>query len=274
VVLALALAWFAASGGRHDLDQKTVAFDQLPVPDPGRIASRGGSENPFDQMAAGGGSINIPTSPVGAAARGAESSAPHPVAQNNDPLANLVASAPTPDVPKFEDAVAARNRGDYEIALRLFRLLANQGDARAQFCLGAMYFGGEGVPQQDEAEAAKWFHLSAEQGELKAQAILGHMYMTGRGVPQDDGEAVKWLQKAADKGDAKAQDFLGDMYEDGHGVPRDYVRAHLWYSLSAAQGDQTGKFLQAEIVKHMTPGQIAEAQKLAREWKPTMQPRY
>jgi TPR repeat protein len=58
------------------------------------------------------------------------------------------------------------------------------------------------------------------------------------------------------------------MYEGGYGVPQDYVRAHMWCNLSAAHGFGAAKSCRAEVEKNMTPAQIAEAQKLAREWKP------
>ncbi len=44
----------------------------------------------------------------------------------------------------FEDALAARERGDYATALREFRVLAEQGDADAQYNLGLMYTRGRG----------------------------------------------------------------------------------------------------------------------------------
>jgi uncharacterized protein len=132
----------------------------------------------------------------------------------------------------YEDAAAASGRSDYATALRLFRPLADQGVASAQNDLGVMYSYGQGVPQ-DYAEALKWFRLAADQGSMVAQVNLGHMYANGEGVPQD------------------------------------YVRAHMWFNLSAAQGSH---LLAAEhrdsIAKRMTPAQIAEAQKLAREWQP------
>jgi TPR repeat protein len=58
------------------------------------------------------------------------------------------------------------------------------------------------------------------------------------------------------------------MYADGQGVPQDYVRAHMWFSLSAAQGGQVAAIERDSISKLITPAQIAEAQKLAREWRP------
>ncbi len=58
------------------------------------------------------------------------------------------------------------------------------------------------------------------------------------------------------------------MYHFGTGVPRDSVEAHKWYNLAAANGDRKGAAARDALAKEMTPAQIAEAQKLARDWKP------
>src|SRR5271156_6001153 len=84
----------------------------------------------------------------------------------------------------WEDAVAAHGRGDYATTLQLLRPLADQGLAKAQERLGALYYGGRGVPQ-DYAEAMKWFRLAAQQGNANALYALGLMYHDGQGVPQD-----------------------------------------------------------------------------------------
>ncbi len=94
-------------------------------------------------------------------------------------------------------------------------------------------------------------------------------------MKQDYAEAVKWYRKAADKGDAAAQLNLGIMYYHGRGVAQDYVEGHQWLNLAAS------RFLPSEaekrdraiknrdiVAKKMTLSQIAEAQRLAREWKP------
>ena len=66
---------------------------------------------------------------------------------------------------------------------------------------------------------------------------------------------------------------LGVIYAKGLGVPTDYVRAHMWFSLAAAQGEQrAAKTLIEMAERRMTPAQIDEAQKLARDWKPATQP--
>ena len=73
---------------------------------------------------------------------------------------------------------------------------------------------------------------------------------------------------AAEQGDANVQALLGGMYYGGDGVPQDRVLAHMWYNLAAAQGHAIAKELRDLMAKSMTSEQIAEAQRLAREWKP------
>jgi TPR repeat protein len=166
----------------------------------------------------------------------------------------------------LEDAEAAWSRHDYATAFRLFRLLADQGDATAQGNLGSMYAHGEGVTQSF-AEAAKWFRLAADQGNATAQYKLGCLY-DACGLTQDYAQAVRWYRRAADQGLAVAQFGLGTMYETGQGVPQDYVLAHMWFNLSAAQGNQAAALTRDDLANRMTRAQIVEAQKLAREWKP------
>ena len=170
----------------------------------------------------------------------------------------------------FEDALDACNTGDYATALRLWRPLAEQGHAYAQYMLGVMYERGEGAPQ-DYAEAVKWYRLAAEQDYANAQSDLGFMYDIGRGVPQDDVEAVKWYRRAAEQGHAAAQYNLGGMYSQGQGVPRDDVLSYMWLNLAASRfppGKDRDKAVEGRdaVAERMTPAQIAEAQKLARQW--------
>ena len=80
----------------------------------------------------------------------------------------------------LEDGSAAYDRGDYTTALRLWRPLAHQGDAPAQYKLGIMYAQGKGVPQ-DYAEAVIWYRLAAEQGLAPALRNLGVAYYKADG---------------------------------------------------------------------------------------------
>ncbi len=131
------------------------------------------------------------------------------------------------------------------------RKAAEQGYAKAQYNLGGMYDKGQGVPQ-DDAEAVKWYRKAAEQG---------------------DAEAGRWWRKAAEQGDATAQLSLGLMYGMGQGVPQDYVQAHMWFNLAVSKlppGEAHDRAVKNSDIaaKRMTPAEISEAQKLAREWRP------
>ena len=153
--------------------------------------------------------------------------------------------------------------------LDTLRQAAEQGDARAQFNLGFMYHEGKGVPQ-DAAEAVRWYRLAAEQGDAAAQFSLGLRYADGEGVPKDDAEAVRWFRMAAGQGHAEAQGALGAMYMNGQGVPQDDETAHVWLNVAASRstGEQRDKYVEARdaVAERMTRGQLAEAQRRAREW--------
>ncbi len=88
-------------------------------------------------------------------------------------------------------------------------------------------------------------------------------------MPQNFAQAVKWYRLAAEQGHAEAQAILGIMYAEGEGVPQDYVLAYKWLNLAAAEGDAawgSAAELRDIVASEMTPEQIAEAQRLAREW--------
>ena len=162
-------------------------------------------------------------------------------------------------------------KGDYEEAFRWFKAAAEQGFPGAQYYLGNMYSKGQGVPQ-DYKEAVRWYRQAAERRLAVSQFNLALMYDLGQGVPQDYKEAARWYSRAAEQGQADAQINLGFNYDYGRGVPQDYVRAHMWYNLAVSRS--TGKDRERavknrdRIATKMTAEQIAEAQRLAREWKP------
>src|SRR5208282_2519954 len=92
----------------------------------------------------------------------------------------------------LEDGADASNRGDYTTAIRLWRPLTDQGNAKAQTLIGLLYTGANGF-KKDYAEAAKWLRLAADQGDAGAEYPLGLLYNEGKGVPQDYVEAAKWF---------------------------------------------------------------------------------
>jgi len=167
----------------------------------------------------------------------------------------------------FQSGMNANDREDYSTALHEWRPLAEQGDALTQYNLGLLYRKGRGVPQ-DDVQARQWFAKAAAQGQAKAQFNLGTLYYNGEGVPKDYQQALRWLRLAADQGEALAQTKIGVMYDDGRGVRQDIVQAYKWYSLAATNGDKPASLLRDSLANQMTQAQIAEAQKLAQEWKP------
>jgi TPR repeat protein len=194
--------------------------------------------------------------------------------------ANQVVTEPAP-----VDAMAQTTLGDqyyggrgvpkdHAAAATWYGKAAEQGYAKAQINLAVMYKFGEGLPR-DYAKSANWFRKAADQGDATAQVNLGLLYEFGQGVAQDDATAATWYRKAADQGDARALAYLGSLYEAGRGVSQDYVEAYTLWSLAIARTPTWETELEAETVKNrdsvaakMTSGQIAQAQKLSRDWKP------
>jgi len=98
---------------------------------------------------------------------------------------------------------------------------------------------------------------------LAGPAVAGPLEEGVEAVVRGDyATALQLLRPLAEKGDPDAQINLGNMYFDGNGVPQDYVQAHKWFDLAGS------RLYRDTLAAKMTPAQIAEAQKLAREWKP------
>ena len=138
--------------------------------------------------------------------------------------------------PGFEDGLLAYHRGDHRVAMEIWRPLAEQGHAAAQYSLGLLYYRGEGVPPNPK-QAAKWYH------------------------------------KAADQGDPDAQLNLGLMYAQGDGLKQNYLTAYKWFSLAffhyPAGEYRDNAFRNREnVAAAMTADQIEKAERLVRRWKP------
>ena len=143
------------------------------------------------------------------------------------------------------------------------------------FCGSSVVFGDDfedgwdAYQRQDYKTAHRLFLPLAEQGDAHAQYNLGQMYRKGLGVPQDYKEAVKWYRLSAEQGDATSQFNLGTMYEVGQGVPQDYLLAHMWLNIAGSNGYEDAIKKRNILENKMTPQQIEEAQRMARNWKPT-----
>ena len=128
----------------------------------------------------------------------------------------------------FEEADAAYARSDYANALRIFRALAQEGDAIAQFNLGVMLD-------------------------------------FGQGAAPDPAQAVSWYRKAAAQGHGAAQFNLGGMYLEGLGVSKDLPRAYMWFTLSATAGVPGAARNRSAVGRMLDSGQVTHAQQLVRD---------
>lgn len=81
-----------------------------------------------------------------------------------------------------------------------------------------------------------------------------------------DVDALTQYESDANLGRADALYNLGLAYSTGQGVGVDYVAAHKWFNLAAIKGSEIAKTWRAQISREMNSSQIAEAQRLAREW--------
>ena len=90
---------------------------------------------------------------------------------------------------------------------------------------------------------------------------------------------IEQLRSAAEQGVARAQFNLGRMHAnrrvmdaDGYPVLDFYVQAHTWMNLAASRTtpERAGDYRSArdKLAEKMAASQVAEAQRLAREWQP------
>ena len=128
--------------------------------------------------------------------------------------------------------------------------------------------------KNDYSTAIRLWHALAVHGNASAHYNIGVCYANGYGVAEDYGEATKYYLVAAGQGDAHAQHALGISYGLGKGLLQDYVLAHMWLNLAASRYPTSERGRREHAIKArnllgavMTHEQIAEAQRLAREWK-------
>ena len=175
---------------------------------------------------------------------------------------------------KYYDGVGLPQ--DFAQAMKWYKLSAAQNFAPPQNTLGEMYELGRGVPE-DPRIAFSYYIKAAENGLALAQVNVGRMYATGSGVSKDNEMAIDYFLMAARQKSAAAAIWLGSAYETGSGVKKDLVQAYMWTLLANKHADLRqspadfssglGAILD-NLRYNMTPEQVAQAEKLAAEWKP------
>ena len=121
--------------------------------------------------------------------------------------------------------------------------------------------------RDSQSERVEKWVVMAEQGNLLMMVNLGMMYEDGTEVPQDYEQAAYWFRRCAEQDFMMGQYMLGMAYLNGRGVTMSKVQAHLWLNLAAAKGYDRAQRDRDLLAEKMTTAQIADAQRLAREWK-------
>ncbi len=118
---------------------------------------------------------------------------------------------------------------------------------------------------------------AAEAGDARAQYNLGILYDNGLddngyAVEGNRPQAVKWLLAAAEQGLPRAQVKLAEVYADGPDISGSRATACGWLLLAALglRGIHLQKARSGyeRIASHLTPAQIAQATRFARDWAP------
>lgn len=140
--------------------------------------------------------------------------------------------------------IEAWQRGKYPAAVKIWRPLAENGDADAAFNLGQAYRLGRGVPI-NLAAAKIWLERAADDDHLDAQSTLGLLLFDSG----DRAGGIRWLKLAADRGEPRAMLVYGTALFNGDGAVRDPVLAYAYVSRAAAQGLTPAKQTLAQLDK-------------------------
>ncbi len=177
----------------------------------------------------------------------------------------------------YEEALAFLRGDGVEMdeprAAAMFKILAEDGDAKGMNRYGKCFLNGWGV-EEDPEEALDWFVKASDLGEAEAMQNIGYCYFNGEGVDEDFEQALYWYQKALDNGledalfdvgvsykklgkyekafeyfmagakkdDPDCQRQVGTAYFEGRGVERDLSEAIFWIERAKENGDEDSDF--------------------------------
>lgn len=163
-------------------------------------------------------------------------------------------------------AVDAFEADEYQLALRIWSSLAEQGQAEAAYRLGMMYDMGLGA-DRDSVKAAYWYQRSAEAGHVHAQHNLAVAYANGEGVDLNINKAMRWWKAAARSGNSDSQYNLGIVYAMGvHGIRKNIEMAKKWWRKAAIEGDAMAQYNLGTIYAN-GEGQVTSYCEATRWWE-------
>jgi TPR repeat protein len=138
---------------------------------------------------------------------------------------------------------------DEKLAAYWYEKAANAGDPVAQKQIGYFYEAGIGV-ERDPAQAARWFERAVAGGLISAKVNLGVAYLLGDGVKKDTQLAENLFKQAFAQRNGMAACYLGEMYINGMGVERDEAAGERWYEVGAKLHDPRAQFQLANLLWH------------------------
>lgn len=149
----------------------------------------------------------------------------------------------------YKKGIAAFEAGDFEQAYVIWKPLAENGYAVAQYSLGKLYDRGGGPIEKNAFMAALWYRQAAAQGVAAARNNLAIMYAQGRGVPANSARAVELWHQAAQQDHPMAQFNLGLSYFNGDGVAADPEAAVQWFERAADAGVVGAQYALGQILR-------------------------
>ena len=152
---------------------------------------------------------------------------------------------------------------------------AEQEHPEGQYMTAFNYMMGEGV-RKNKKEGIKYLKLAAAQENKEAQGVLATEYDNGENIGKNSIKAFELWKAASMQGYQNAMVWLASSYYDGSGVPENYVESYKWFIIAIAKIETEKEFNQLQslkslLSKRMGPDQIAQAQKLAAEFKPSQE---
>ena len=176
----------------------------------------------------------------------------------------LVFAAPAALADYQAGQIAAHN-GDHETAMKEWLPLAEAGDVKSQYAVGALFAEGLGA-RQSLKKAFRWWEKAAEQGHAGAQYNIAVMYMDGLGVRKSSRKAIEWLNIAAALGNTDAHVQLSRAYRDGVGVGRDAVLSYMWLEIALANGRTSVRRSLERQAAELSTAQLADGTARAQAW--------
>lgn len=189
---------------------------------------------------------------------------------NVGPLSLRTAAANGDASAQFEvGARLAEGKGveqSFTEAARWYQRAAAQGFAQAQYRLATLYERGLGV-KKDLARARAWYQRAAEAGNVKAMHNLAVLSAGRAGEAPDYQTASRWFERAAALGLADSQYNLAVLFENGLGVAQDNKRAYQWYALAARSGDKEALRKRDALKSELSVAEVAEIDRTIADWR-------